>query len=62
MKKRLLSLLMIMAMVIALLPAIPAGAAEAAISWPSVGQPVTIGTGGNVSTLEAMRQEMMGGS
>ena len=27
-----------------------------------VGQPVTIGTGGNVSTLEAMRQEMMGGS
>ena len=27
-----------------------------------IGQPVTIGTGGKVNTLEAMRQEMMGGS
>lgn len=27
-----------------------------------VGQPVTIGAGGSVNTLEAMRQEMMGGS
>ena len=27
-----------------------------------VGQTVTIGTGGNAGTLEAMRQEMMGGS